>query len=120
MKDKKDLDALHKSCPFDEVDNAYVHIDHELVFGAFFEHKLVSAASAYDWRGFVVDLGVLTRPDFRRKGLGKAVVSAMCEKEIANDRIMQYRAHIELISSWKIPESLGFRRYFKEETLLFS
>lgn len=120
MKDKKDLDALHKACPFDEVDNAYVHIDHELAFGAFFEHKLVSAASAYDWRGFAVDAGVLTRPDFRRKGLGKAVISAICEKEIVNDRIMQYRAHIELISSWKIPESLGFKRYYKEETLLFS
>ncbi|MFX0117255.1 MAG: GNAT family N-acetyltransferase [Candidatus Hodarchaeota archaeon] len=120
MKDKNLLDTLHSACPFDEVDNAYVHIDHELAFGAFFEQTLVAAASVYDWRGITGDVGVLTHPGFRRKGLGKSVVSAICEREIANDRIVQYRAHVELISSWKIPEALGFKRYFKEETLLFS
>ena len=81
-KDTNDLKELHDSCTFEDVDEAYVEIDHPIIMGAYFQEKLVAASSVTTYWGNFSDLGVLTHPDYRGLGLAKAVVSAACEKII--------------------------------------
>jgi hypothetical protein len=52
-----------------DLDDAYVELDHWAVFGAFEEDRLVCAASTYPWAGRkIADVGVLTLPPFRGNG----------------------------------------------------
>ena len=69
---------LHRACPPEDVDEGYVEVDHEIAAGCFAGDQLVAAASGYTRAGFM-DLGVLTHPAYRRLGLGKAAVGALCE-----------------------------------------
>lgn len=111
------LDELHGACPWSEVDNAYVEIDQDAVSGAFVADKLVAAASAYELDGFL-DLGVLTHPSHRGKGLGKAAISALCSSLIDRDKLFQYRCHDSLHSSIGIAHSIGFTKYFEMQAVV--
>src|SRR5579859_4534736 len=74
-----DADAAlfaHFECSASEqdLDDAYVELDHWAVFGAFVQDRVVTAASMYPWGGAqIADLGVLTLPEFRRAGHARAV-----------------------------------------------
>ena len=90
LSDQENLSALHSNCTPEEVDEGYVEIDHEIVFGCYHDHELVSAASGYRMTGFM-DIGVLTHTGFRKLGLGKVVVGALCRWAITHNVIAQYR-----------------------------
>ncbi|MCK4260448.1 MAG: GNAT family N-acetyltransferase [Halanaerobiales bacterium] len=116
--DKKDnqyLEILNGACTKRELEYAFVEIDHPVIFGCFYEDQLVAVASFIFWGDHIVDIGVLTHPEYRGKGLGKTVVGALCKWGIDNDKILQYRFEITNIGSGKIAESLGFTKYIKEE-----
>lgn len=56
--------------PEDDLDEAFVELDHWLVVGTFSGEKLVSAASMYPWgETLLADLGVITLPEHRGRGL---------------------------------------------------
>ena len=112
--DEEAMSALHAANTPEEVDEGYVEVSHQIVFGCFHNGQLVSAASGYERTGFL-DIGVLTHPGFRKKGLGKAVVGALCNWSIENGMIAQYRHDSTNISSQKVAASLNFRLYFKTE-----
>lgn len=117
--DEEQLSVLHSNCTPEEVDDGYVEIDHEIVFGCFHDNKLVSAASGYRMAGFM-DIGVLTHNNFRRLGLGKVVVGTLCEWVVSQNIIAQYRCNIENTNSLGVAKSLNFRRYFSSESLIMS
>ncbi|WKZ48134.1 MAG: GNAT family N-acetyltransferase [Anaerolineales bacterium] len=119
LSDEEQLSALHSNCTPEEVDDGYVEIDHEIVFGCFHDNKLVSAASGYRMAGFM-DIGVLTHSSFRRLGLGKVVVGALCEWAVSQNIIAQYRCNIGNTNSLGIAKSLNFRYYFSSESLIMS
>ncbi|MBY9000205.1 MAG: hypothetical protein KGD64_04770 [Candidatus Heimdallarchaeota archaeon] len=77
--DKADLEQLYSACEEIEVDEAWVLINHPQVVGCYYKDLLVSAASATHYWANFADLGIITHPDFRGKGLGKVVVSALTE-----------------------------------------
>lgn len=62
-----------------------------------------------------LDIGVLTHPEFRKKGLGRAVVGAVCDWSIQHDIIAQYRHNILNTGSQNVAKSLHFQTYFKSE-----
>lgn len=64
-----------------------------------------------------MDIGALTHSAFRRKGLGKAVVGALCAWAIENGYIAQYRYNVENTASARVAQSLNFKLYAEEETL---
>jgi GNAT acetyltransferase len=119
LSDQESLSALQSHCTPDEVDDGYVEIDHEIVFGCFHENELVSAASGYRMAGFL-DIGVLTHNKFRRLGLGKAVVGALCTWAVAHDIIAQYRCDIQNTGSLGIARALKFRHYFNSEGMVLT
>jgi hypothetical protein len=117
--DQEHLAALHRNCKPEEVDDGYVEIDHEIVFGCFHDHELVSAASGYRMAGFM-DIGVLTHHMFRKLGLGKVVVSALCTWAIDHNLIAQYRCDVHNTGSLGLARSLKFRQYFSSESIVLT
>ncbi|MBL8056879.1 MAG: GNAT family N-acetyltransferase [Anaerolineales bacterium] len=116
LPDQAHMRALADNCTAEEVDEGYVEVDHEIAFGCFFDDQLVAAASGYRRTGFM-DIGVLTHSGFRRLGLGKAVVHAICEWTIAKDIIAQYRCNIHNAGSLGVARALGFKYYYSSESI---
>lgn len=108
------MSKLHAANTPEDVDEGFVEVTHQAVFGCFMGEQLVAAASGYERTGFL-DIGVLTHPSFRKQGLGKAVVGALCEWAAQNEMIAQYRHNILNIGSQQVARSLNFRMYFKSE-----
>ncbi len=108
------MSALQAANTPEDVDEAFVEVTHEIAFGCFHGDQLVAAASGYERTGFL-DLGVLTHPDFRKKGLGKAVVGATCDWAHQKGMIAQYRHNALNINSQNVATSLNFRKYFSSE-----
>ena len=117
LSDEAYLSVLHSNCAPEEVDDGFVEINHEIVFGCFHDSELVSVASGYRMAGFM-DIGVLTHTNFRKLGLGKVVVGAICTWAIAHNIIAQYRSNIHNTGSLGVARSLNFRHYFGSESIV--
>ena len=95
--------------PEDDLDDAFVELDHWLVFGTILGARLVSAASMYPWDGSrLADLGVITLPEFRGRGLGRTTVRAMSALAIDRGYEPQYRCQFDNVSSVALAASAGF------------
>jgi GNAT superfamily N-acetyltransferase len=112
--DEDKLNALKSACTPEDISEGWVHVTDELCYGAFTGDKMIACGSMYDWRGFA-DPGVLVHPNYRRRGLGKAVVSAICQWVLDKGRIMTYRCGSTNHGSAGIAQSLGFTHYFEIE-----
>jgi GNAT superfamily N-acetyltransferase len=76
--DRASFNAFEAEAPEQDLEDAYVELEHWAVFGCFDGGRLVSAASAYPWENSrIADLGVLTLPDVRGKGYARSVVRAI-------------------------------------------
>ena len=79
------------------------------MFGTILDGRLVSAASMYPWDGSrLADLGVITLPEFRGRGLGRATVRAMSALAIDRGYEPQYRCQFDNASSVALAASAGF------------
>ncbi len=95
--------------PEDDLDDAYVELDHWLVFGAIVDGRIVSAASMYPWDDSqLADLGVITLPDVRGQGLGRATVRAMSARALELGYEPQYRCQLDNAASVALAASAGF------------
>lgn len=106
--------ALKAANTPEDVDEAYIEVTHQIAFGCFHGEQLTAAASGYERTGFL-DLGVLTHPQFRKQGLGKAVTGALCDWANRNNLIAQYRHNMLNTNSQRVAQSLNFQMYFKNE-----
>ncbi|MEJ8303911.1 GNAT family N-acetyltransferase [Saccharibacillus sacchari] len=98
--------------PEDDMDEAFVELDHWLVFGCFVEGRLVSAASMYPWSGTsFADLGVITLPPFRGRGFGRQTVRAIGAQALKLGYEPQYRCQPDNVSSVRLAEASGFSRF---------
>lgn len=116
MADDGAMQALHAACSAAEVDDGYIEVSHEVAFGCFDGDALVSAASGYRRTGFM-DIGVLTHPGHRGRGLGQAVVGALCAWSISHNVINQYRCNADNLGSRAIALGLGFRQFYTSESI---
>ena len=95
--------------PEDDLDEAFVELDHWLVMGTFSGERLVSAASMYPWgETLLADLGVITLPEFRGRGLGRATVRAISAAALARGYEPQYRCQLENTASAALARAAGF------------
>lgn len=114
LADAAAMAALHAANSPEDVDEGYVEVSHEIAFGCFAGDQLVAAASGYRRTGFM-DIGVLTQPGFRRQGLGKAVVGALCAWSRAQGCIAQYRCNAANTGSARLARALNFRLVCRSE-----
>jgi len=116
LTDKEAMEDLNTANTSADVEEGFVEVTHEVAFGCFLNNQLVAAASGYYRTGFM-DIGVLSHPGFRQRGLSKAVVGMLCEWSINHGVIAQYRCNVVNTSSRAVARALNFRLYFKSEGL---
>lgn len=118
-KDKSILFSLFESCTKEDLDAADIYIDDPdpVIFGLFDGEKMVAYASHRYWGESIADMGVLIHPEYRSQGLGKAVISALCEWCIQNKVVPMYRVFSHHEYSRRIPLALGFKDMVLVESL---
>lgn len=101
-----------------DLDDAYVELDHWAVFGAFEQDRLVCAASMYPWEDArIADAGVLTLPSNRGKGHASNVVSAISRYAYEQGFEPQYRCQIDNHASVALAKALGLTPFGKWEVV---
>lgn len=121
--DQAVFSSFQSSATEEDLDSAYVELDHWTVFGSFEQHQLVCAASMYPWKNAqIADLGILTLAPFRGLGHARKLVRSICKSAFEQGYEPQYRcqtdhtasislakaAGLTLFGSWKVisPDSL--------------
>jgi GNAT superfamily N-acetyltransferase len=109
--DNAHLLGLYDKCTEEDLDAAMIYVDDPdpVIFGLFHKGQLAAYASHRYWGEIIADIGVLVHPDYRSRGLGKAVVSVLCEWCIQNGVVPMYRVFSDHTHSRRIGEALGFK-----------
>ena len=117
--DNPQLLRLYEACTEEDLDEAAINVDEPdpVIYGMFAGEQLVAYASHRYWEDVIADMGVLIHPGYRGRGLGKAVVSALCEWCLQNDVIPMYRVFSYNAHSCRIAQALGFKEIVVIETL---
>ena len=108
------LAALASATSADEREQAGLDLDHldENIVGLLDRERLLACASGLpSWiNERFDDIGVLTHPDHRRRGLAALAVSEFVHHRIstAADQLMLYRCRTDNAGSNRVAESLGF------------
>ncbi|MGG4454192.1 GNAT family N-acetyltransferase [Brevibacillus porteri] len=102
-----------------DLDDAYVELDHWAVFGSFEQNRLVCAASMYPWEQGrqIADLGVLTLTSFRGKGHASKVVRSICKYAYGQGYEPQYRCQLDNHASTALAKAAGFTLFGKWEVI---
>ena len=104
--------AFTALAPGDDLDEAFVELDHWLVVGTFRQQQLVSVSSMYPWgETTIADLGVITLPQFRGQGLGRATVRAISAAALSRGYEPQYRCDLGNAPSAALARAAGFARF---------
>lgn len=117
--DNPHLLNLYQACTEEDLDEAAINVDEPdpVIYGMFDGNQLVAYASHRYWEDVIADMGVLIHPGYRGRGLGKAVVSALCEWCIENEVIPMYRVFSYNAHSRRLAQALGFKELVVIETL---
>jgi hypothetical protein len=75
----KQFEEFKNDCSKRDLDEGLVSIEDPVVFGCFHEEKLVGVTSYWFWGETIADIGVVIHPKYRKKGIGKALVSKLCD-----------------------------------------
>ena len=120
--DLPDLERLRQACSRSDLDAAQIEDDQPVIVGAWQAGELASAAGFiyYGEHDRIADVGVLTHPNYRGSGLGKAVVAALASIGQDEGRIVQYEADETNQASLAIARSLGFVEYARESSIVVS
>lgn len=101
----------------------FVEIEHPIVYGYMLDQKIVGIASNFLFESSefkVAAGGVLVNPEYRRRNIGKAVVSAICEWALQRDYIVEWSSWDENLASIALAKSLGFQQFLLEDEFLVS
>ena len=116
--DAASFDAFTRAAPDDDLDEAFVELDHWLVVGTFVDGRLACAASAYPWdETQLADVGVITLPEFRGRGLGRATVRAISAEALGRGYEPQYRCQLDNTASVALARASGFTRFGEWEVI---
>ncbi|RPJ27495.1 MAG: GNAT family N-acetyltransferase [Chloroflexi bacterium] len=113
------LQSLYEACTEGDLDEAAINVDEPdpVIYGMFDGDQLVAYASHRYWEDVIADIGVLIHPGYRGRGLGKAVVSALCEWCIGSGVVPMYRVFSYNDHSCNLAQALGFNALVVIETL---
>jgi len=119
-RDDATLRAFYSATSAHDIEKAEILVDEPdpVIFGLFDnEDRMTAYASHRYWEDLLCDIGVLVHPDFRGQGLGRAVVSVLCDWCIAHEKIPMYRVLDNNRFSLSIPAALGFQMMVRVNAL---
>ena len=117
--DQVEFDNFIAHAPVDDVDEAYVELDHWLVYGTFTNGVVGSVASMYPWVGSkLADLGVITLPKYRGQGLARKTVQAMSAEALGLGYEPQYRCQLDNTASVALAMAAGFKLFGRWEVIV--
>lgn len=107
------FDLFQNSASGQDLDAAWVELDHWQVFGALDGERLVAAGSMYPWSldPALADMGVLTLPDARGRGHARQLVQAMAVSALAAGLQPQYRCQLDNTASIITAERSGLHAF---------
>jgi RimJ/RimL family protein N-acetyltransferase len=108
--DQTAFEAFVEQCSEEDVEEGDVSIEHLSAFGVFDGDRLGAVASIYEWLG-LLDIGILTDPAYRGRGMGKAAVSACALHHLTGSQAVVYRHDILNLGSQGIAQGLNFAQY---------
>ncbi|XOK61132.1 GNAT family N-acetyltransferase [Paenibacillus elgii] len=113
--DEAVFSEFRSSASEQDLDDAYVELDHWAVFGSFEHNRLVSAASMYPWGedSHIADLGVLTLTPFRGKGHARKVVRSISKCAYEQGYEPQYRCQLDNQASVSLAKAAGLTLFGK-------
>lgn len=79
--------------------------------GCFRGGQLVALAHLRDWSDDACDTGVVTHPEWRSRGCGRAAVSAAVEAALADDKLVLYQTLLSNTPAVSLARALGFDPY---------
>ena len=105
--------AFHAACSEPDREEAFVELDHWLVAGFVApDGRIGCVASVYPWDGSrLADVGILTAPEFRGRGLGAQVVAHASRLTLAAGYEPQYRCQLSNAASRATGERAGFELF---------
>jgi RimJ/RimL family protein N-acetyltransferase len=75
------------------------------------DDRVVAAGNMTEWRGLPADVGVLTAPSRRGRGLASRLVGTMVADALPAVGVVRYRALASIVASLAVAERLGFEPY---------
>lgn len=116
--DSAALAEFQAQLPQAEWEEAFVELDHWLVYGLFVDDKLACAASLLRWANSgLADLGVCTLPALRGRGHARRTVRAISAAALQRGHEPQYRCQPDNHASVALARSAGLQRYARWDVL---
>lgn len=106
------LDALEEfrlSCNETEWAHSDIELHRQPILARFYDGKIVAAGSWREESKDILSLGIISHPNHRGKGHGKAVVSALTSKGLKTDAIMHFQTLNSNRASVELARSLGYK-----------
>lgn len=98
----------------EDLDGAFVELDHWKVYGIFENNQLVAATSMYPWQDTQLsDIGVITLDQFRGKGYAKQAVEIISKAALEEGYEPQYRCQLDNIASVALAKKLNLSLFAK-------
>lgn len=114
--DSAALSVLQQAATARERELGTIELDHSVVLGWFEQARLLGAGSLiYD--GEVADVGVLTHPAARGRGIAQRLVQALAGRGVEQGKLVQYTTMHSNVGSMRVAEASRFERYATEEAL---
>ncbi|SDI30607.1 GNAT family N-acetyltransferase [Chryseobacterium jejuense] len=98
----------------EDLDGAFVELDHWKVYGIFENNQLVAATSMYPWQDTQLsDIGVITLDQFRGKGYAKQAVAIISKAALEEGYEPQYRCQLDNTASVALAKKLNLSLFAK-------
>jgi GNAT superfamily N-acetyltransferase len=81
-----------------------------LAWGAFVGRRLVAVSCVFFVGAQCADLGVVTLPSWRGRGLSAVCSAALCEDVLARGRVPTWSTSFDNVASMRVAEKVGFAR----------
>jgi GNAT superfamily N-acetyltransferase len=81
------------------------------LFGAWMDGRLAAVASLSEWAGDASDVGVITHPLFRGRGLGQRVAAAAINDAVSRCGYARWRSREDNAGSMRLAQRLGLAYY---------
>jgi ribosomal protein S18 acetylase RimI-like enzyme len=109
--DSDQVSSFVAELPSAEVEESGISEERAAPIGVFLEGQLAAVASLGEWAGEKSDVGVITHPRFRERGLGRIVATAAINQAVSRGGFARWRSREDNRGSIRLAQRLGLTYY---------